>query len=384
MRIFLVGGAVRDNLLKLPFEERDWVVVGATDAEMRERGFKPIDADFPVFAHPETGEEYALARREVKTGLGYKGFSVDAGPGVTLEEDLARRDLRINAMARAEDGSLIDPYDGQADLEQGLLRHVTPAFVEDPVRLLRIARFAAKLGDYGFHVAPATHALMQEMAESADLAALRSERVWRELKKSLAEPQPWRFFEVLMGCGAGDIFPPPLRTLFDTGAGHDAKSPSSGSRILQAASRLSPSPEVRYAALLAQALPIGDAGEVISHQLRAERPFQELLARVQGLRPALRALEATDAEGLLNLLQRARADQHPEQFEQAWLALTVLHPACTKSLNQPLRLARAVMGEISGAHIRSDGFVGREIGLELKRRRRRVLQDRLSSGTLAN
>jgi len=162
MKIYLVGGAVRDRLLGLPVEERDWVVTGATEQEMAALGYQQVDADFPVFLHPESGEEYALARREVKTGPGYKGFRIETGPDVTLEEDLARRDLTINAMAEADDGTLIDPYGGRDDLEAGLLRHVTPAFVEDPVRLPRVARFAAKLAGYGFRVAHDTFTLMEQ------------------------------------------------------------------------------------------------------------------------------------------------------------------------------------------------------------------------------
>jgi len=187
MNIYLVGGAVRDQLLGLPVRDRDWVVVGATEAEMLERGFRRADAEFPVFLHPDTGEEYALARRETKTGPGYKGFRIDAGPDVTLEEDLVRRDLTINALARDQAGRLIDPFDGEADLEQGLLRHISPAFVEDPVRLLRVARFAARLGRWGFRVAHGTHRLLQRMAASEDLAALRPERLWQEPLPSVGE-----------------------------------------------------------------------------------------------------------------------------------------------------------------------------------------------------
>ncbi|MEJ2592815.1 MAG: hypothetical protein P8178_15730 [Candidatus Thiodiazotropha sp.] len=213
MKIYLVGGAVRDRLLDLPVSERDWVVVGATPEQMLEQGFRRADADFPVFLHPQTGEEYALARTEVKTGPGYKGFAVESGPQVTLEQDLLRRDLTINALAMDEAGELIDPCGGRDDLENGLLRHITPAFSEDPVRLLRVARFAAKLGRWGFRVAHGTHGLMQKMAASPDLANLRAERVWRELVRAMGEPQPWRFFEVLHRCGALARLMPPLDRL---------------------------------------------------------------------------------------------------------------------------------------------------------------------------
>ena len=185
MKIYLVGGAVRDKLLGLPVKERDWVVVGATPAQMLALGYKQVGKDFPVFLHPETHEEYALARTERKTGPGYKGFVVHADTDVTLEEDLQRRDLTINAIAEAPDGSLIDPYNGQRDLDARLLRHVAPAFTEDPVRILRVARFAARFAAQGFHVAEATQALMCQMVASGEVDALVPERVWQEIARGL-------------------------------------------------------------------------------------------------------------------------------------------------------------------------------------------------------
>ena len=200
MEIFVVGGAVRDALMGLPVSDRDWVVVGSTPEAMAAQGYLPVGKDFPVFLHPDTREEYALARTERKTAPGYRGFSVHADPGVTLEEDLARRDLTINAMARGEDGRVIDPYHGQADLQARVLRHVTDAFREDPVRILRLARFAARFAD--FSVAPGTMALMRRMVEAGEADALVAERVWQELARGLMEDRPSRMFEVLRECGA--------------------------------------------------------------------------------------------------------------------------------------------------------------------------------------
>jgi tRNA nucleotidyltransferase (CCA-adding enzyme) len=200
MRAYCVGGAVRDELLGLPVRDRDWVVVGATPEEMLARGFKPVGRDFPVFLHPETREEYALARTERKTARGYHGFAFHASPDVTLEEDLARRDLTINAMARGEDGALIDPYGGRADLESKILRHVSPAFAEDPVRILRLARFAARFS--GFSAAPETLELMRAMVDNGEVDALVAERVWQELARGLMEATPSRMFETLRTCGA--------------------------------------------------------------------------------------------------------------------------------------------------------------------------------------
>jgi len=212
MRIYSVGGAVRDELLGLPVQDRDYVVVGASPAQMIERGFKQVGRDFPVFLHPETHEEYALARTERKSGRGYAGFSFDAAPDVTLEEDLARRDLTINAIARADDGSLTDPFDGVADLEARVLRHVGPAFVEDPVRLLRIARFAARFT--GFSVAPGTVTLMREMVGNGEADHLVAERVWQEIARGLMENKPSRMFAVLRECGALARLLPELDRLF--------------------------------------------------------------------------------------------------------------------------------------------------------------------------
>jgi len=196
----IVGGAVRDQLLGLPATDRDWVVVGATPQQMVEAGFKPVGRDFPVFLHPETREEYALARTERKSAPGYHGFTFHADPGVTLEQDLARRDLTINAMALAADGTLIDPFDGERDLRAGVLRHVSDAFVEDPVRLLRLARLAARFTQFG--VAPETEALLRRMVDEGEVDALVPERVWQELSRGLMELRPSRMFELLRGCGA--------------------------------------------------------------------------------------------------------------------------------------------------------------------------------------
>ena len=200
MEIYQVGGAVRDALLGLPVQDRDWVVVGATPDELVAQGFLPVGKDFPVFLHPHTREEYALARTERKTAQGYRGFAVQAQPGVTLEQDLARRDLSINAMAQAPDGRLIDPYGGQADLQARVFRHVTAAFAEDPVRVLRLARFAARFPD--FSVAPETLVLMRQMVDAGEVDALVPERVWQELSRGLMQAQPSRMFEVLRSCGA--------------------------------------------------------------------------------------------------------------------------------------------------------------------------------------
>ena len=202
MRVYEVGGAVRDALLGLPVEERDWVVVGASADELTAQGFRRVGKDFPVFLHPRTGEEYALARTERKTAPGYTGFEFDATPTVTLEQDLERRDLTINAIARNEGGEIIDPWSGRADLEARVLRHVSPAFREDPLRVLRVARFAARFAPLGFTIAPATLTLMREIVAAGEMEALRPERIWQETVKAFATERPDVYFETLRGCQA--------------------------------------------------------------------------------------------------------------------------------------------------------------------------------------
>jgi tRNA nucleotidyltransferase (CCA-adding enzyme) len=211
MKIYRVGGAIRDELLGRPSAARDYVVVGATPEEMLTQGYRPVGRDFPVFLHPQTGEAYALARTERKSGRGYHGFTFHVAPEVTLEEDLGRRDLTINAMARDSGGTLIDPYGGERDLRAGILRHVSPAFAEDPLRVLRVARFAAR---FGFAVAPQTEALMRSIAASGEIATLAPERVWQELSRALMELHPSRFFAVLRSCGALKQLLPEVDALF--------------------------------------------------------------------------------------------------------------------------------------------------------------------------
>jgi tRNA nucleotidyltransferase (CCA-adding enzyme) len=214
MQVYLVGGAVRDRLLGREVKERDWVVVGARPEELERQGFVPVGRDFPVFLHPETKEEHALARLERKVGPGYRGFTTEFSPTVTLEDDLRRRDLTINAMAEDGSGRVIDPYGGLRDLEARLLRHVSEAFAEDPVRILRVARFAARYAPLGFTVADETRALMRKMVEAGEANALVSERVWAETEKALGEPRPDVFISVLRDCGALEVIYPELDALF--------------------------------------------------------------------------------------------------------------------------------------------------------------------------
>ncbi len=253
MDIYLVGGAVRDRLLGLPIKERDYVVVDSNPEEMLDLGYTPVGKDFPVFLHPQSHEEYALARTETKIARGYQGFSFHTGPDITLEEDLSRRDLTINAMAETAEGLVIDPYGGQVDLEQGILRHVSPAFVEDPVRVLRLARFAAQFKHLGFSIAPETLKLATALQRAGELNALVPERVWQETQKALGEAHPEEFFRTLRHCGALAILFPELEALFgipsQLSPTHYIDSGSHALLSLNNACLVSSDPEIRFAAL---------------------------------------------------------------------------------------------------------------------------------------
>ncbi len=343
MQIYMVGGAVRDRLLGRPVNDHDWVVVGATPEDMVARGFVPVGRDFPVFLHPETHEEYALARTERKSGRGYRGFVVQASPDVTLEEDLSRRDLTINAIAADAEwtgaGAVFDPYGGAKDLQRRVLRHVTEAFREDPVRILRVARFAARFAD--FTVAPETMALMREMVQASEANHLVAERVWQELSRGLMEPAPARMFEVLRECGALAVLLPELDRLWgvpqraeyhpevDTGV-HVMM-------VLQMAARLSAPLPVRFACLVHDlgkgTTPQDVLPRHIGHEQRSARLLKALCER---LRVPVDCRELADvvarehgnihrsgelgAAALLRLLERCDAIRKPGRFGDVLLA----------------------------------------------------------------
>jgi tRNA nucleotidyltransferase (CCA-adding enzyme) len=341
MQTFLVGGAVRDELLGLPVRERDWVVVGAKPDELKQLGYQLVGRDFPVFLHPHTKEEHALARTERKTGPGYRGFVTQFSPDVTLEQDLERRDLTINAIAKDASGKLIDPYGGQRDLQARLLRHVSDAFVEDPVRVLRVARFAARFAPLGFTVAPETLALMQHIAASGELAALVPERVWQETQRSLAGNQPQVFFSVLRDAHALQAIFPEVDRLF--GVPQPAKwHPEIDTgvhtfMVLEQAARLSDDPVVRFAALTHDlgkgVTPKGEWPSHAGHEAASVRLLNELcdrlrvpndyrdsaaaVARYHG--HAHRALELRHTT-MLNLLEHLDAFRRPQRFDRFVLA----------------------------------------------------------------
>ena len=341
MDIYLVGGAVRDRLLGRPHVERDFVVVGATPDQLVARGYRPVGKDFPVFLHPDSGEQYALARTERKTGRGYYGFATHFSPDVTLEQDLSRRDLTINAMAMAESGEIVDPYGGRRDLEARVLRHVSPAFVEDPLRVLRVARFAARFAPLGFTVAPETIALMRGIVTSGEMGALVPERVWVETERALGEASPVTYFEVLRSCGALAAVFPEVDALYgvpqpaewhpeiDTGV-HTMQ-------VLDVAAGLSPDTTVRFAALVHDVgkglTPREQWPRHIGHEDRGARLIEGLATRLRipnehrelGVMVARlhgRAHRAGEqrASTLLELLELTDAFRRGERFERFLLA----------------------------------------------------------------
>jgi tRNA nucleotidyltransferase (CCA-adding enzyme) len=396
MKRYIVGGAVRDRMLGLPVQDRDWVVIGATPEQMLALGYRQVGRDFPVFLHPKTHEEHALARTERKVAAGYHGFTVHAAPDVTLEEDLARRDLTINAMAETEDGELVDPHGGAEDLRRRILRHVSPAFVEDPVRILRLARFAARFSPLGFTVAPETMALMRDMVAAGEVAALVPERVWQELDRALGEKRPSAFFEVLRECGALGVLFPELDRLWgvpqpekwhpeiDTGV-HTMM-------VLEAAARLTSDRCVRFAALTHDlgkgTTPPEQWPRHIAHERRSVRLVGEMCARLR-CPSEYRDLALITARfhghchsalelrprTILRLLDALDAFRRPQRLEKFLLACEADfrgRPGYdTRDYPQVERLARAhaAAAAIGGGTLKKEGFEGKALGDELRRRR---------------
>ena len=407
MQRFIVGGAVRDRLLGLPHSDTDWVVVGATPQQMLDAGFRNVGADFPVFLHPETGEEHALARTERKSGRGYRGFTVYAAPDVTLEDDLRRRDLTINAMALREDGTLVDPWGGERDLRERVLRHVSPAFVEDPVRVLRVARFAARFTD--FSLAPETLDLMRHMVAEGELDHLVPERVWQELARGLMEHRPSRMLEVLRDCGALAVLLPEVDRLWGVPQ-PEAHHPEVDTGVhlmlvLDCAARLEAPLPVRFACL-GHDLGKGETPpEVLPRHLGHEGRSVELLKglcerlKVPNDCAQLAEVVAREhgnvhrsgdfgAKALLRLLERCDALRRPERFEQLLLACEcdARGRAGREYMDYPQRRRlRAVLGWARGIDARAAsaaamarGLQGPAIGEAVQRARVEAIEAGLS------
>ncbi len=407
MEIYQVGGAVRDGQLGLPVREVDWVVVGGTPEALLARGFRQVGKDFPVFIHPQSGEEYALARKERKTAPGYHGFAVDASSGVTLDEDLARRDLTINAMAMSDDGRIIDPWGGRADLQARKLRHVSPAFVEDPVRILRVARFAARFHGLGFEVADETMTLMRRMVDDGEVDALVAERVWQETDRALGEDDPQAYFSVLRECGALARVFPELDALFgvpqpprwhpeiDTGV-HLLL-------VMEQAARLSPKTTVRFAALTHD---LGK-GETPSEQwpshrgheersvhlthalcdrLRVPNAHRDLAVKVARYHGHVHRAFELRPQTLLKVIEAVDGLRRPELLDDFLLACEAdargrtgleLDPYPQAALFSSAARAAA---EVSARALVADGLQGQALGRALHARRVRSIATRLRDG----
>ncbi|MCL2896435.1 multifunctional CCA addition/repair protein [Brenneria tiliae] len=401
MNIYLVGGAVRDSLLNLPVTEKDWVVVGATPQQLLAQGYQQVGRDFPVFLHPQSRDEYALARTERKSGSGYTGFVCHAAPDVTLEQDLLRRDLTINAIARSEQGELIDPYHGRRDLENRLLRHVSDAFSEDPLRVLRVARFAARFANLGFRIAEETMALMSKMTRDGELAYLTPERVWKETEKALATDSPQVYFQVLRECGALAVLFPEIDKLYGVPA--PAKwHPEIDTGIhtlmtLAVAARLSPDIDVRFAALchdLGKGLTPpelwprhhghGPAGvklvEALCQRLRIPNHIRDLAKLVAEYHDLIHTVQALQPKTLLKLFDALDVWRKPQRLEQLALSSEADARGRTGFEESPypqgdyLRQAFRVASGVASAEVVADGHQGIEVRNELNRRRRRALE----------
>ncbi len=402
-KTYLVGGAVRDALLGLPVRERDWVVVGARPEDLTDQGYQSVGKDFPVFLHPQTKEEYALARTERKTGPGYRGFETRFAPDVTLEQDLERRDLTVNAIAQDQDtGELIDPFHGKADLDARLLRHVSAAFVEDPVRVLRVARFAARFASLGFTVAPETMALMKDIAAKGELSALVPERVWQETQRALEQSSPWVFFEVLREAAALPIVFPEVAALFGVPQPEkwhpEIDSGVHTLMVLQQAARLSHDPIVRFAALTHDlgkgTTPSHEWPRHIAHEqrsvtliealcqrLRIPNTYRDVAVLVGRYHLLSHKLLELRPSTLLDLLEHLDAFRRPARVEQFIVACEA-DARGRKGLEDRdypqstmLRRAREVAANVALSEAEREGLSGLQIAQQLRKRRIAALDE---------
>ena len=411
MQIFKVGGAVRDQLLGRPVADIDWVVVGATPEQMRAQGYRPVGDDFPVFLHPQTGEEYALARTERKSGHGYGGFTFHTSPDVSLEEDLLRRDLTVNAMAQADNGTVFDPYGGQADLAARVLRHVSPAFAEDPLRVLRVARFAARYAYLGFSVHADTLALMRSLAESGELAHLTAERIWQEFARALMEDNPEVFIQVLRDCGALKALLPEVDVLFGVPqpAEHHPEVDTGVHilSVLQQCVRFKQTLNIRWACLLHDLGKGTTKTELWPRHIAHEKHGLPLIKKVNKRfkvpnecaqlallvgeyhTHAHRALELRP-ETLLKLLMSFDIMRRPQRFDD-FVAASEMDSRGRLGLEDRLypqadylRQAAEAVRSVSVKPLLAQGLQGAELGLALNAERLRTLQVYVANARIAD
>ncbi len=375
MDIFLVGGAVRDELLGLPVKDRDWVVTGATPEQMADQGFRPVGQDFPVFLHPKTHEEYALARTERKSGHGYSGFVFHTSPNITLEEDLLRRDLTINAIAKDDNGKLVDPYNGQQDLENKILRHVSPAFREDPLRILRVARFAARFAQQGFTIAPETLILMQDMVAEGEAAWLVAERVWQETHRALESDTPALYFQALSQCHALKVVMPEVDELFQT-----TDSPSA--QALNLSAQEQQSAIVRFATAICTANNTQNV-KALCKRMKVPTLFKEVAEITSKVLPEWLTSEPVTPANRLKLLQTMDGFRRQERFESILEAARIFstidkqqskqaQPELSETLKQDLESCK----EVDVQALIKQGFKGKELAEEINNTRLKNIEAR--------
>ncbi len=387
MEIYLVGGAVRDQLLHLPVKERDWVVVGATPALLRAQGYLQVDANFPVFTHPVSGEEYALARRETKIGVGYKGFRVEADPEVSLAEDLQRRDLTINALAQTLGGQIIDPYGGLQDLQRGVLRHISPAFSEDPLRLLRLARFAARLGHFGFHIAATTQALLKVIVARGELASLPRERVWRELELALAAERPAQFLAVLAHCGALALLLPEIAAALAASEPGQPVSQPALFMALDHAAQMQLPPPVRWGVIAWQIAQVAGVDGVaqLNDRLAVPGVYRDAAIQIATYGAVVRDVSLDDPEALLVLFDQVDLWRRPERLScilaglRVW-ALSLVAQAELQRREHTLVAVAQAADSVTRLALLARGLRGVELGQALRTERLAAIRARLDGG----
>ena len=370
MKTFLVGGAVRDELLGLPVKDRDWVVTGATPEDMTQAGFRPVGQDFPVFLHPKTQEEYALARTERKSGHGYAGFTFHTSPDITLEEDLLRRDLTINAIAKDKNGNLVDPYNGQQDLKKRILRHVSPAFREDPLRILRVARFAARFAENGFTIAEDTRTLMQEMVEAGEAAWLVAERVWQETSRALESRVPDIYFRELHRANALQVVMPEIHENF-------ASDNTLNVRALNVSAQALMPLTVRFAC--AVSTPSSDSYQKVSTlctRMKVPVQFKDVAMLTAKVLPNWLESEVSPLTRL-SLLQQTDGFRRPERFQHILDACKVLakEHAGTSTLSEQLCQDLSACKQVDIQSLVKQGLKGKELAEAIQRTRLQALEN---------
>ena len=381
MDVYLVGGAIRDRLLGLKSQEKDWVVINATPSDLTRLGYKQVGKSFPVFIHPKTGEEYALARKEIKSGEGYYEFKIDSSPNVTLEEDLYRRDLTINAMAEDDTGKIIDPFKGQKDISNRVLRHVSDAFVEDPLRVLRVSRFKAKLHDLSFEIAPETKKLLEEIVESGELQTLVPERIWQETYKALCELRFDQYFQTLIDLGALDqVFPEIAHMNSDFSENH----------IVQAATKKGVSPKIKFCSIFlimleANNQSLKDAIMAMQKRMNIPNDFKNLVLLVENIYPMLFSSDSNkinefNAEQCLNFIEKLDALRKPSNLEEVLEVINLKKNYCdTEAAVSLIRKSLVLAQSVKINNLQENGLEGSIIGEKLRELRLNKIKEELKN-----